>query len=541
MLIFPSLCLSQKMPFGTTLKATRLSDKDFVYDIALSTHPGWKFAKPPSLSVSKTGHFESFRETTKKINDSSYDIRLKTSIDTSKYEKNSVLIHIDCFVCKDICMVVSKEIKLRFDCDQKIGESVVFYDDDDSNEVSTPSKNKKSNHSFFFIIIFSIIGGFILNIMPCVLPVLLLKLRAFTEAHKKTAILGSIAGNYATFAVFGISIAFLKIFGESIGWGMHFQNVLFLKFAAIALFLFSLYSFEIIRFTPSVELGEKQRSTFFKSFFSSIIASAMAIPCTAPFLGTAATFAIQGSIFDLFSVFSGIATGFSIPYFAAILMPELHISKKLSIYSGLVKKIINSGIIIIFAWVVFLLFKQVSAFVCAIYVAIFSASFFLFIRKIPILAFFMLFCAFVVDVKYGNSNIANVKRNNGVWIISEDMDSIRNTISKAVSDNRVVILSISADWCLTCKYNKVRLLDRQQVSDIIKNKNILCIEGDMTRASSSNAMMEFIKKHNRVGIPFLMVYGPCAKNGILLSELPSFVDLVSAINKAEDNSQTDLP
>lgn len=488
----------------------KLSNKSFKCNLSVSAPSGWKFAKEPDISVLKSKNLKDFTYSSKKQMEKSDSTVYKTSfqitIDNVKDTENELTISIDSPICSNICAIASKNISIHFD-----GYSGVNTD----------------RQNLLLIILFAIIGGLILNIMPCVLPVILMKLQSFTTSNNKTSILGSIAGNYVSFLTVAIFLTLLKSAGEIIGWGMHFQNANFLKVSVVMLFFFVLYSFGIMSISPSIQIKDESKQVFIKNFISSIIASIAAIPCTAPFLGTAATFAIQGSTVEMFIVFLAIATGFSTPYIFSLIFP-ITINRKLGKFSGIVKKIINCGVFIAFLWMFFLLCNHINTAAIILYCIAFVSCALLIKRDYNICAIILIATAFAIPngkkINYFSEN------EKSLWKKHEDISIISDIVTGAVSNGKIVILNISADWCLTCKYNNINTLSNKQILQIIKDKNIICVEGDMTRKNDS--LMKFINNHERVGIPFTIIYGPKSKDGILLSEIPSVNEVLNAIEKA---------
>jgi thiol:disulfide interchange protein len=255
---------------------------------------------------------------------------------------------------------------------------------------------------------------------------------------------------------------------------------------------------------------------------SSVVASVTAIPCTAPFLGTAAAFALQETLPKMLVIFLAIATGFSLPYLVALFIP-LKIPQQLMKYSNIAKRIIELGIGGTFGWIVALLSNHISTLMLLIYVLLLALSGILFRKRRNILATMLLLMIFVPT---NGEKTAGIVSNNGAWKKCERADFIdRDLVAK-----RIVIFNISADWCLSCKYNKHNVLGDDKVLALIKDKNVLCLEGDMTQKNDN--LMHFIHWHHRVGIPFTIIYGPGARDGILLAELPSVEDTVDAIKIA---------
>lgn len=100
-------------------------------------------------------------------------------------------------------------------------------------------------------------------------------------------------------------------------------------------------------------------------------------------------------------------------------------------------------------------------------------------------------------------------------------------VQNLVKQDNIVILNISADWCLSCKYNKLKFLS-DEVQNKIKENKIKIIEIDITK--KNDKVMKFITKHARSGIPFTIIYGPKNKSGILLSEIPSVTEITKTID-----------
>jgi suppressor for copper-sensitivity B len=252
-----------------------------------------------------------------------------------------------------------------------------------------------------------------------------------------------------------------------------------------------------------------------------VIACVVAIPCTAPFLGTAATFAIQGSVTDLFLIFFAIATGFSVPYFTFMFFP-IDVFVKFAPYGNAFKKIATLGVFMAFLWFFWLLSKHLSPTAIKLYVGSFvGITALLHKRKYLLLGIGLAICL-------------------GGWLrrdfadfsakIADPFENIE-TLLQTESRRRVIIFNITADWCLTCKYNR-RVFYNAQVLKSMKDNNVKFIEADITKKNDS--LIKFISNHNRVGIPFSIVYGPRAPNsGILLNEILTEDAVLEAIEKAK--------
>lgn len=455
-----------------SLKIETLSSNG-IATFKISLPKGWKLAKAPKI-VSKYNSLEfKYLENLQQISPNKYRTRCKLN----KNQKD--ILKFDFFVCKNMCSIVSKDFLF-------------------SPVVAT--------NFFLLMLLFGFIGGLLLNVMPCVLPVILLKMK---HMHSRRTIINSILGNYLSFFIFAFILSLLKISGETVGWGLHFQNEYFLKFIVISFFIFSLIIFGKLRFYWNVNFNKSNiPNKTLRDIISSIVTTMVAIPCTAPLLGTAAAFAIQESFITLFSIFAAIATGFSVPYFVALFW-EFPFKKVFQ--NKVLNYIIDCGVVITFAWLCWILFRNIHPFETIIICLAFVVALFLFKKEHNTLATLLLISTIFVNIPQENT---------------QNSDQLK-TVSELIDQNKVVILNITADWCLSCKYNKLKLCS-EEIRTKIKENDVKFVEIDITK--KNDKVMKFIHEHSRVGIPFTIIYGPKNKSGILLSEIPETSEIIKAID-----------
>lgn len=176
----------------------------------------------------------------------------------------------------------------------------------------------------------AVIGGLLLNFMPCVFPVLSLKLLSLTKfgARNVSSVRRSFAftllGIWLSFALLAVMLAGLKQLGENVGWGMQFQNPWFVSliFFAVLLFVAQIWGIVEIRVPRFVSRTTDSENRLLH-FLTGIFAVLMATPCTAPYLGTAIGFALAGNYVDIFVILGGVALGLSLPYLLLWLFPGL--------------------------------------------------------------------------------------------------------------------------------------------------------------------------------------------------------------------------
>lgn len=435
------LCLSEELSIPSC--KVSISDKiirnnQYSCKLKIAAPDGWKFPQPPNISIKNSSDFVDI----KKEVSCSGKRECIFSISARSPQPRIMKLSIDSPICDKVCVLTNNCVDIDF------GE----------------------RNLLFLYIILGFFGGLILNVMPCVLPVILMKLRAFKS---KIGLVGSICGNFASFFVVIAGLVGLKSAGTLAGWGMHFQSTSFLAVTAVVLFALTLYSFGIFHLNLSMTVKYSAKSIFWKNFISSTIATFVAIPCTAPFLGTAAAFAIQGTMFQLVCVFLAIATGFSFPYIFMLVFP-LKIPDISGKIINIFDKIIGCGVLITFLWISWLLAQNLTA---------------------------------------QETNFEHTYKN----------------VQADIANNRIVMMNITADWCLTCKYNRRYVLNSEKVKEAIAKNNVKFVEIDITKKDDS--VTQFLHEHKRVGIPFTIIYGPNAKDGVLLDETPSIEQVIRAIEK----------
>jgi len=387
------------------------------------------------------------------------------------------------FVCGKLCHIINK--------------SSVYHPPEDH-----------TTYYFWLMIFFGFVGGMLLNIMPCVLPVIMLKIRHMTSS---VAVWSSIFGNYISFIALAIVTCLLKQLGNSVGWGFHFQNIYFLKSALVFLFVFTLMSFNKINFFFNLEMKQMTRGEIMKNIISSVMITLLAIPCSAPFLGSAVTFAIQEAFPNLLLIFIAIATGFNIPYFLAIFI-DVSFLKKLQ--GTIFQKIINFGVVSAFLWLTWQLSVRIKLVEFIAITLLFTISFLLFDKNRNKLAWLSLFGVMLMNISGGKG---------AQPFNPEEVEAL-------INKNHVVVVNVTADWCVSCKYNKLKLMN-SAIRSKLKECNAKFIEVDITEHNED--VIKYMKKYGRSGIPFTLVCGPGNRQGILLSEIPSEDEIMLSIDQAK--------
>jgi len=360
-------------------------------------------------------------------------------------------------------------------------------------------ENKNLNSWLFEIItyvIISFLGGLLLNIMPCVLPVISLKLTSIIDNNKieiekvRKSFLITSSGIISSFILLAATLISLKYFGHSISWGMQFQNSYFLFLMSLVILAFGLNMlnvFEIYLPNKILYLLSIKHQGNLDDFLRGFLTTLLATPCSAPFVGTAITFAFSESYVNMLSIFFFMGLGLAFPWLSIAIFPKtLSFLPSPGKWMVLVKYILGSGLLITSIWI---------------------------------------FSIFLTSLNY-NINFSYQSQKDDHIITWE-----KGLANKLAKDGQVALVDITADWCLTCKLNKYTIFNNKFLNEEIKKGNIKFIQADWTLPDQK--ILDFLGENGRYGIPFNVVYGPKNVNGIVLPEVISLQSLLRVIEKVQ--------
>jgi suppressor for copper-sensitivity B len=362
-------------------------------------------------------------------------------------------------------------------------------------EVNTTSYTGEAlYYSFWVMLGIAFLGGVILNVMPCVLPVLAMKIFSLSKSleapnHFRTVCLRTIFGILLSFWVLASIAYFLKEAGETVGWGAHFQEPFFVAFLALTMLLFALNLWGVFhlrtpRFLNTFLNRKEAQSGAFSDVASGFFATLLATPCSAPFLGTAVGIALTQGGMQIFFLFTVLGVGFAFPYLMGAMIPSYLVwLPRPGPWMERVKKVLGVGLFGTALWLGFVFVEEV--------------------REEAIQEEFL----------------------EGDWLPFS-----QERLAKFVARGRVVFVDVTARWCMTCHVNHTFVLETQEVNQLLKRYNVVRLRADWTRRNTGITV--FLNRFGRAGIPFNVVFGPMVTEGIVLPELLS----VKAIEKAIKNS-----
>jgi suppressor for copper-sensitivity B len=419
---------------------------------------------------------------------------------------------------------------------------------------ATPTPQPVPADGTLAIIALALLGGMILNLMPCVLPVLSLKILSAIDAHGQTPatvrarFLATAAGIVASFIVLGSIAVALKGAGLAAGWGIQFQQPVFLAAMSFVLVLFAanLWGFFDIRLPAAVGDAAaaagvrpgRRREGLAGHFLTGAFATLLATPCSAPFVGTAVGFALARGPAEIYAVFVALGLGLAVPYLAVAAWPRLaRLLPRPGRWMVVLRAVLGVALAGSAAWLLTVLAAQRGATAAAALAVLLAVALALLwslhrlraaVRPAAWAGVVVLAAGVAaLPAAFGEPGrrAADDAAAGGPW-----RPFSTAAIAEAVAAGKVVFVDVTADWCLTCKVNKSVVLDRGEVKSRLAGTAVVALQADWTRPDP--AISAYLARFGRYGIPFNAVYGPAAPHGIALPELLTADAVLDALDAA---------
>ena len=428
-----------------------------------------------------------------------------------------------------------------------------------SNVLKSAAGNAAEGATGTFILLLSaLFGGLILNLMPCVLPVLSLKLfsliKQSRESRKRLLMLGTSTtlGILASFWALAGIVAAVKAGGGNAGWGMQFQSAGFIAFMVVILSAFAMSFFGVFEIwlpgsatTKMDKAGRKQG--FWGAFFTGALLVLLSTPCSAPFLGTAMGFAFTASTPVLFLFFTAAGVGLALPYMLVSVFPKvLKAFPKPGAWMVTLQKIMGVLLLGTVAWLLWVVHEQAGNVGVGIFAAIsllsIAMSFAIGNIAPPGVAFFrevlsvsgaivilaVIWFAFA-SPKF-EAEVDAIFKARSVQLITEDgwYRYTPELIEEFAKSGRTVFIDATADWCLTCKANEAAVLNRDDFKRAMDSLNVARVKADWTRETPE--VTALLRSMGKSGVPAYAIYpaGDASKQ-IVLPELLTTDGIVEKI------------
>jgi suppressor for copper-sensitivity B len=399
--------------------------------------------------------------------------------------------------------------------------------------------------SLLSIFLIALLGGLILNILPCVLPVLGIKLSSILSAHGvqrgqiRRQFLASSLGILTSFWLLAIFLLLLKLSGQALGWGIQFQSPYFIVVMVIITALFAanmLGLFEIqLPVAMQTWLAGKGDQSYLGHYLQGMFATLLATPCSAPFLGTAVAFALGGSTVELFAIFSALGLGMALPWLLIALFPAMALLlPKPGRWMGTVKLVFALMILATTFWLLSLLGNFIGTsnmFLIAalLLVILFTLTLRKYGKRILLIVFFSLLLSTALGFFLGSLTTKDWGSSIAGELDWSPLDAA--AIVQQVASGKTVFVDVTADWCITCKANKIGVMLQDPVYRALQAENVVLMKGDWTVRSDS--VTAYLQSYGRYGVPFNIVYGPGAPQGLPLSTILSSKQVLSALQQAQ--------
>lgn len=435
----------------------------------------------------------------------------------------------------------------------------------------TTVQTEQEQYPLALYVLFAILGGMILNVMPCVLPVIGLKIfglmRMAGDEPKRVRRLGWFfsLGILASFLVLALFVIILKAAGEQVGWGFQFQEPLFVIAMCAIVFAFGLSLFGVFEInlpflttmagrtdpTRTAQTGSGYAASFSEGIFATILAT----PCTAPFLGSAMGFAFSQPAPIIALLFASVAFGMALPYLILTTRPNwMRFMPKPGEWMVTAKQFMGFLMMATLVWLLHVLGSQLG-----MEAVIWTAAFLLFVgfacwligrfatlsasrRKVVgtwsaaaavVVIGFYLFIGDVLRARdvvasssVASTHSASAEEGGITW---EPFTLER--LEAYLKAKRTVFLDFTAQWCLTCKVNEKTVLADRAVIEKLKQHDVVAMKADWTNGDQT--ITRLLQKFGRSGVPLYVVF-PAGKpdEPIVLPEVITTGIVLSAIEKA---------
>lgn len=405
------------------------------------------------------------------------------------------------------------------------------------------SKAAPPTRGIFTFLFFGFLGGFILNLMPCVLPVISLKIFGFIQqaGQSRGKVLRSgiafTLGIFAWFVGLALLLIALKGTGRDVTWGgFQFTNAYFVLALSVIVLVFALNLFGVFEISLPQSmtrglLSTTERKDDLGSFFQGVFATVLATPCTAPFLGTALGFAFSQSSAVILAMFVAIAAGMSAPYLLLSAQPAwLRFLPKPGPWMVHVKQFMGFLLLATLLFLLYVLGAQrglegaiwVSCFLLVISVACWMKGAFVLptssaVKRSVVLVLMLVLVLgsgiYFIGGKFRLTNLASSdSRLRGDW-----QAFTPERLQAELDQGHSVFVDFTAAWCITCKFNEANVLESAEVRDAFQRHAIVKLKADWTNGDP--AITKLLQRFGRPGVPLYVLYAGKNEEPIVFPEV----------------------
>jgi len=410
-----------------------------------------------------------------------------------------------------------------------------------ASQVAAATQPSRTSRGLLGFLFFGFIGGFILNLMPCVLPVISLKIFGFIKHAGKDRRgvfrngVAFIAGIFVWFVGLALLLIGLKAAGHQITWAAQFTNPYFVLALSVIVLVFALDLFGVFEIALPQALMHKMlhsatREGEVGSFFQGVFATALATPCTAPFLGTAIGFSFTQSPLIILLMFVAVAAGMSAPYFLLSAQPAwMRFLPQPGPWMVNVKQFMGFLLLATLVFLIYVLGAQrglegaiwASCFLLIVSVACWMKGAFIvpassaakrMTSTVIMLALLLGSGVYLIGDKFRAAIPDLVQIQQGDWqpFTPERLQSERD-------QGHAVFVDFTAAWCLTCKFNEKAVLENSEVREAFQRHGVVKLKADWTNGDPT--ITNLLQQFGRPGVPLYVLYPGKSQEPVVFPEL----------------------
>lgn len=389
--------------------------------------------------------------------------------------------------------------------------------------------------SLLLMLLFALLGGAILNLMPCVFPVLSIKALSLTTNHltkhgKHLHGLAYTLGIVLSFMAIAALLMALRNAGEAIGWGFQLQSPPFVGLLVYLFVLMGLSFSGLLTFGSSLmNLGQSttEGHSLSSSFMTGLLATLVASPCTAPFMGTALGFALTQPTWVAMSTFACLGLGMALPLLILSWWPGMaEKMPKPGMWMERFKEFLAFPLYLSAVWLLWVLGRQagsdtVAAVICGVVLILFA----LWLLKVRSgkLSTTLTICAFVIALLLPWQTHNNNGNNDQPW-----QPYSATALKQLLNNQQAVFINLTADWCITCLANEKLALSSDRFLDVLKENNITYLKGDWTNYNPE--ITRLLNQHQRSGVPLYLFYPEETDTPMILPQLLTENIVIKAVS-----------
>ena len=380
--------------------------------------------------------------------------------------------------------------------------------------------------SLITALIFALIGGLILNLMPCVFPVISLKVLSFVSMGgssprkiRNHALVFTV-GVIASFMLIALTIVLLKQAGNFVGWGFQLQSPLIVGLLSLVMVFISLVLITDNSFGESLtKLGNigGSENGYYSSFLTGVLAVVVASPCTAPFMGAALGYALIQPSGETVPIFLSLSLGFSLPYLLLAANPKLiDFLPKPGDWMVTLKEFFAFPMLATALWLLWVFSLQVNQ-ILVIFLLIgwllLALNFWIFQKDYKTInkVIFLGISIFSMIYFLPETEEIETEQNLIIGSATEWYEGIEDDLR---NKNQPYFINFTAAWCITCQSNEITAFSKDGFKSLLEEKNIEYIKADWT--NRNDAITRSLKKYGRSGVPFYVYWEPGFENPKIL-------------------------